>query len=53
MKTIIVLTIEADKNPPKDFLIKALERCAYDKLTAKGIKVGLCQGGSLTQEVAE
>jgi hypothetical protein len=52
MKTIIVITVETDKKLPNQFL-KVIEAKTYDYLMAKGIKVGLCEVGSHTQDNQE
>ena len=47
MKTIIVLQIETEKEPPKA-LAGIVERRAHDWLTAKGMAVTSCQADMQT-----
>lgn len=49
--TIIVLTIETDKVPPKE-LISGIEQHAYGILS-KGISVGVCKAAVKTTDTPE
>jgi prolipoprotein diacylglyceryltransferase len=51
-QTIIVLTIETDKVPPKE-LISGIERHAYGILISKGISVGACMAAAKTTDKPE